>query len=242
MRAHPRAALHEEEGQVAPALLLAVLLTFAAALALFAVGRVGDQSARTDSAADAAALAVGREFSERAADTILAGGGLNLGNLGAFSTAGLDARAAEYARGNGSDLTALRFLGYSGLGDWRFEVETRASDEVVDEMLSRRSFRSEARSAVSVRFTGLCGGAGGVGLDMYGGCLTPDLLAQLCAPPPPPPPPPDDDEETPPDEEEEEEEPPPPPPDPLPPWLEGESCPSVGDLRDALGPDVRLVS
>jgi hypothetical protein len=180
----------DEEGQVYPALLLAVIGGFAIAVAFVALQFGLDQTGRAASASDAAALAVGREHRESVVDLFGDNNGLHLGQLtsflsGAGPVPGANDVADDYAEANGADLVGdVEYRGFDlSAVQWEYEVTTEQLDTVegADEELQSRS-----TSRVAVRITsGLCPGLAGV---MHGGdCLSPTEYTAGCVPPPPPP-------------------------------------------------------
>jgi hypothetical protein len=219
-----RRSVRQQEGQVMPALLLAVVITTFAAVLLFTVGEAADQSSRAETASDAAALGAAQTFARDVPGQVVASFVQGLGLAQACAAVpGQEAAARDYTRANGSDLVGFRCEPEGG-AHWRFTAQTRARDTVRDSN-SGRVVRSESRSAAELELTGICGS--GTGIDFSGGCLTFELFELLCAPEPTASPTGS-----------------PAPtgtPGPLPPWLDGEPCPATGDLVDRLDSQVRLI-
>ncbi len=241
------AATRREDGQVLPALLLAVVFGVFLTAVLFIVGGAGDQSARAGTASDAAALAAGDEAATELRTFLSGDPGVHLGQVA--TGAGLDptslqSSASTYARANGADEQSTAVTGFSpSTFEWQIEVTVKARDVVRDNL--HTAVQGTSTSRVSVRLDGLCSVADGFGfvLPGLGHCLTSALLGVLCAAPSPaslasPAPPavtatPDPSAT-----------PVPPPHDPredLPEWLHGHGCPASADLFAAMAPDVRLV-
>lgn len=185
-----------EEGQVYPALLLAIIGGLAIALGFIGLQNLMDQGGRANSASDAAALAVGSQFRDDALTSLgVAGPGNHLGELlgtldslmnNGGSWPGADAVAGEYARANGAQLDGdVEYQGFDPQAHrWVWRVVTEQLDTVHG---GTESARSRSASRVAVDLAGaLCQG----GLVLNGSCVTPGQWAKDCLAPPPPPPPP----------------------------------------------------
>ncbi len=235
----------EDEGQVVPALILAVVAALACAVLLFTVGEAADQSSRTETAADAAALAVGEAFVDFAEGEVVGvGSGPSFVRLTHISSLGrdfvasgeADRAASDYARANGSQVVGMVEMTVDDHGEWVFQVETRSIDVVQGS--GGVSAQSSARSRVRVTMNGLC--AGGNGVLAMGGCLTPGHLNILCNEHGPDLQPTATPTATPVDGSAPVEPPAPDPHSALPPWLRGQDCPAAEELLDALAPEVVL--
>lgn len=168
-----------EEGQVTPALLLAVIGGFALAVAFVSLQFLSDQTGRAATASDAAALAVGAEHKTEL-ETLLGGGGQN--SLDALQNVlqqgpalRVDEVARQYAAANGAELARpVVYNGFDlGKRQWEYTVTTRQRDKVKG---GTSTAQSESTSHVAVQITsGLC--TDPVGLVVNGTCAAlPDLL------------------------------------------------------------------
>jgi hypothetical protein len=182
-----------EEGQVYPALLIAVIGGFALAVGFVALQLGIDQTGRSDSASDAAALAVGREHRDDFVDIFAGNNGLHLGQLrslleGSGPVPGANDAAQDFAHANGADLVGdVVYRGFEAdRMRWVYEVTTRQQDTVES---GESELRSESTSRVAVEVTrGICPGFAGIEYDR--GCITPAEYVTGCVEPPPPPEPP----------------------------------------------------
>jgi hypothetical protein len=239
----------DEEGQVTPALLIAVIGGFALAVAFVSLQNLLDQSGRAATASDAAALAAGAGHRDAVEDVFAGNSGLHLGlirqmleegSLDPAIAARAEQEAREYADANGAEVRTVTYDGFDlGERQWEYTVLTKQRDTVEG---GTTSARSESRSRVAVRVTaGLCGG----GLIIGGDCRPWGLLQQLCDlelnPPEPTP-------TTEPEESEGPSEPADPEPEPEepeltpPPGLEGVGCLSGADILGLLDPEIRLIT
>jgi hypothetical protein len=239
----------DEEGQVTPALLIAVIGGFALAVAFVSLQNLLDQSGRAATASDAAALAAGAGHRDAIEDVFAGNSGLHLGlirqmleegSLDPTIAARAEQEAREYADANGAEVRTVTYDGFDlGERQWEYTVLTKQRDTVEG---GTTSARSESRSRVAVRVTaGLCGG----GLIIGGDCRPWGLLQQLCDlelnPPEPTP-------TTEPEESEGPSEPADPEPEPEepeftpPPGLEGVGCLSGADILGLLDPEIRLIT
>lgn len=183
-----------EEGQVYPALLLAVIGSFAIAVAFLGLQNVLDQGSRAASASDAAALAVGTGFRDQTLESIGLLGDPTLGGVLSLlrnqgDWPGANEVAERYASANGASLEGpVQYDGFDlGRARWTFEVTTRQSDAVKG---GDRTAHSKSTSKVAVELTSLCtGAAGGLGLVVGGSCIGPQEWAEGCTAPEPPEPP-----------------------------------------------------
>lgn len=181
-----------EEGQVYPALLLAVIGGFAIALAFLGLQNLLDQTGRAASASDAAALAVGKAHRENVVNAFAAdpqgrlGGFLDfLQSTGPAPAAGQVAR--EFATANGAQVVGMKYDGFRvSQREWVYEMSTQQLDTVEG---GTRTARSRSRSKVAVTITGgLCQDLSGIQVD--GTCVDADRYLEDCTAPAPPPPPP----------------------------------------------------
>ena len=178
-----------EEGQVTPALLVAVSGALALAVGLISLQVLSDQTGRADTASDAAALAVGREHQEAILSIFDGNSGLHLGQLANLilspgETVNADEVAEEFAAANGATAEDVDLTGFdpsSTLPEWRYAVTTQQADEIEG---GGKTVQIESTSTVEVRITsGLCrpkDDEGGLGLELEGGCASPELLKNLC--------------------------------------------------------------
>lgn len=182
----------DERGQVAPALVAALVGGLAIALVVITLGRGLDQTARAVTASDAAALAVAKEHQRQFVNSFGVDGG-PLADLPAYlnswgPVSGAERDAADYADANGADVQGqVDFEGYdAGEQRWVYGVRTKQRDPVSDDS----DKRAENVSKAEVKITeGLC--AGGTGIDYNGTCVTAQVYEDGCEieePPPPPPP------------------------------------------------------
>lgn len=182
-----------EEGQVYPALLLAVIGGFAIALSFVGLQNLVDQTGRAASASDAAALAVGQAHRDNVVQALAGDPAAHLGQLLSFlQTVGAapaaDQVAGQYAAANGAEVEGqVRYVGFdTGRREWVYEVSTLQSDTVEG---GTGSTRSESASRVAVAITGgLCPDFRGIEVD--GTCIDAQKYGEDCVAPPPPPPPP----------------------------------------------------
>lgn len=241
----------DEEGQVTPALLIAVIGGFALAVAFVSLQNLLDQSGRAATASDAAALAAGAGHRSAFEDVFAGNSGLHLGLIRQMLEGGApepailaraEQEAREYADANGAEVRSVTYDGFDlGERQWEYTVLTKQRDTVEG---GTTTARSESRSRVAVRVTaGMCPG----GLVVGGDCRPWGLLEQLCEleldPPEPTP-------TTEPEESEDPEDPDGPddqlePEDPVftpPPGLEGVGCLSGTDILGLLDPEIRLIT
>lgn len=226
----------QEEGQVTPALLLAVIGGFALAVAFVSLQNLVDQAGRSDTAADAAALAAGKAHGDAIFTVFDGNSGLHLGVLRHLLEGGpvpdvvvarAEQAARDYADANGADVLDVRYDGFDlGARQWEYTVETKQQDPVEG---AGKVARTESRSRVAVRVTGgVCSG----GLVVGGDCRPFELLDDLCQrelePPEPSP--------TAPEPEPAE------PPFTPPPGLEGVGCLSGADLQSLVPLEIRLIT
>ena len=247
MQLHRR---RDEEGQVTPALLIAVIGGFAIAVAFVSLQNLLDQTGRAATASDAAALGAGTGHRDALSDVFAGNSGLHLGVLkqlleggspGPLVLARAEQEAREYADANGAELKSLTFDAFDvGSRQWEYTALTKQDDTVEG---GNSEARSESRSRVAVRVTGgVCTG----GLILGGGCRGFGLLEKLCelelAPPEPvPTPSPSDDPSDGPSEPSESPSPTA-PPFIVPPGLEGVGCLSGADILGLLDPEIRLIT
>lgn len=240
----------DEEGQVTPALLIAVIGGFALAVAFVSLQNLLDQSGRAATASDAAALAAGAGHRDAIEDLFVGDSGLHLGLIRQMLEEGTlqpaviaraDQQAREYADANGAEVRSVTYDGFDlGQRQWEYTVLTKQRDTVEG---GTTSARSESRSRVAVRVTaGLCGG----GLVVGGDCRPWGLLQQLCdlelnPPEPTPTATPSESEGPAPEEPEEDAEPQEPEFTP-PPGLEGVGCLSGAEILGLLDPEIRLIT
>ena len=184
-----------EEGQVYPALLLAVIGGFAIALAFLGLQNLLDQTGRAASASDAAALAVGKAHRDDVVRSFAADPqGRLVRFLDFLRTTGpapaANQVAGDFAAANGAQVTGVRYDGFRvGQREWVYEMSTRQLDTVEG---GSRTARSRSTSRVAVTITGgLCRDLRGIQVGST--CVDADRYGEDCtapAPPPPPPPPP----------------------------------------------------
>lgn len=233
---------HREEGQVTPALLLAVIGGFAIAVAFVSLQNLLDQTGRASTASDAAALAAGKGQVEAVTDIFDGNNGLHLGELanilqgGAvpLGPANAEQNARDYADANGADVESVTYDGFDiGKQQWEYTVVTRQQDAVEG---GTSTAHTKSRSRVAVRVAGgVCAG----GLVLGGDCRPFGLLEKLCElelepPAPDPGPKPKGGPKQP--------EPDPPPPFTPPEGLEGVGCLGADDLRNLIDFDIRLIN
>jgi hypothetical protein len=178
-----------EDGQAMPGLLTVTFAAFAIALGLFSLARGEEQSARSDTAADAAALAAVKQWhieALRALETTaltpaIAG---TLAALNVYQPASGYLGAEEFARANGASVVPG---GYRWIPDlspvtWTVEVTVEQRDDLpngADEARSTSRARLEATG-------GLCNAGVSVGLVLRdGSCADPARAAIVCTPPTP---------------------------------------------------------
>ncbi len=171
-----------------PALLTATFAAFAIVLGLFTIARGEEQSARSDTAADAAALAAAKQWHTEALTALRstaqtpAIGLVTLPLLNAFQPTRGVLRAQEYADANGGALRRYRWLGDLSPLTWTVEVQVEQSDDMphgADEARSTSRARVEATG-------GICNAGGVVGLVLRTGtCAGPARAAKVCTPPTP---------------------------------------------------------
>lgn len=220
----------QENGQVTPALLLAVIGAFALVTMFFVVAQSQEQSSRSDTAADAAALGAGREF-ERELGAFLSEGDLFAQILNAdsfFPEAAADAAAQQYAEANGAEVTDTDNEGFDLRElEWRYSVEVKQLDKLE---YQGEDETSESRATVAVKIiNGLCFSADedAPGFMIDGQCVGPTELQEICAPEEP-------EEGTPPEEGE--------PPEEEDPEEDAPSCPTSSDIIAGLQTEMRLVA
>lgn len=172
-----------------PALLGAVFGAFAIMLGLFSLARGEEQSARSDTAADAAALAAAKQWHSEALMALTATAGTSaiaatVTAMSAFQPAAGLPQAMQFAGANGA-----RVIGYSWPTDlspttWTVEVEVEQNDEVSTGDTAHR-MRSTSRAKVEA-IGALCNAGGVLGLTLNTGtCADPATLAIVCVPPTP---------------------------------------------------------
>jgi hypothetical protein len=184
-----------EEGQVYPALLLAVIGGFAIAIAFLGLQNLLDQTGRAASASDAAALAVGKAHRDTVVSDFAADPQGRLAGFldflqGTGPAPAANQVAGSFAAANGAQVLGARYDGFRvGQREWVYEVSTRQLDTVEG---GSSTARSESTSKVAVTITGgLCADLRGIQVD--GTCVDAARYSVDCnapAPPPPPPPPP----------------------------------------------------
>lgn len=241
-----------EEGQVTPALLLAIIGGFAIAVAFVSLQNLLDQTGRASTASDAAALAAGTGHRQAVTDFFDGNNGLHLGQLAQVLEGGAvpdaqalaEQEARDYADANGADVLSVTYDRFDlGKRQWEYTVVTRQQDEVKG---GTSTAHTHSRSRVAVRIaSGVCPG----GLIVGGGCRPFDLLEQLCgnelAPPPSPTPSPTPDPSAGPSSGPSASPSPEPSPSPTfspPPGLEGVGCLDGADLRSLITFDIRLIN
>ncbi|MFT4288468.1 hypothetical protein [Nocardioides sp.] len=176
-----------ERGQVTPALLAAVLGAFAIMVGMFTLARGSEQSARSDTAADAAALAAAKQWHVEALALLQASAGTPalaaaVGSLNFFQPVGGYATAAEFAGANGGDLEGYQWLPAGGGLKWVVQATVRQRDNLVD----RGDLNSRSTSRVRVEATGGLCWAGSLGFELNdGSCGDVASLAIVCIPPTP---------------------------------------------------------
>ncbi len=170
-----------EEGQVYPALLLAVIGSFAIAALFLPVQKILDQSNRADTAADAAALGAAKAQKNHAGSPLLltttAMPGFVLRMQG-FLSFQIQSEAQRFAAANGATLKGpVVPLGYDPtIPGWRFRVTTRQNDPVKG---GDTTAHSEATAtAVAKVESGFC--SGGTGFTYGGLCITDALWNSSC--------------------------------------------------------------
>lgn len=176
-----------EEGQVYPALLIAIIGGFAIAVAFLGLQNLLDQNGRAASASDAGALGVGKAFRDDVQSQLTGLSGITdllslLQNAGQWP--GANQAASQFAVANGASLKGdVQYDGFDLTQyRWVFEVTTRQNDTVKG---GNRTANSESTSKVAVTVTGLCEGA--TGILVGGSCKTPaDFLKDCVAPTPTP--------------------------------------------------------
>lgn len=183
-----RRAQRGERGQVTPALLAAVLGAFAIAVGLFTLARGSEQSARSDTAADAAALAAAKQWHTEALDTLLAAAAPTTEEIATvvealtfFQPVGGHPQAASFAQANGGELLNYEWIPDNNPAAWVVQVEV----EQRDDLTSNSSRNSRSTSRVEVKATGgLCNAGRLLGLQLRdGACANPVYLAVVCTPP-----------------------------------------------------------
>jgi len=176
-----------------PALLVAVLGAFAIAVAFFAVANGEEQSARADTAADAAALDAVEAWHDEALALLLTGAdatqasGTPAGLVGVLTAIGLFqpgsgyARASSFARANGADLRGLRWVPDRSPVTWTVEATVEQRDPVSAEKGGpERNARSTSRAQVRM-LRGLCLSGTGVGITLRTGvCADSTMLLATC--------------------------------------------------------------
>lgn len=178
-----------EDGQAMPGLLVVTLAAFAIALGLFSLARGEEQSARSDTAADAAALAAVKQWHVEALRALQSTAmtpaiGATLTALNVYQPASGYVGAEEFARANGARVVPG---GYRWIPDlspvtWTVEVVVEQRDDLpngADEARSTSRARLEAKG-------GLCNAGVSVGLELRdGSCADPVRAAIVCTPPTP---------------------------------------------------------
>lgn len=180
----------DQRGQVAPALVAALVGGLAIALLVITLGRGLDQTARAVTASDAAVLAVAKQHQKQFVNSFGVDGA-PLADLPNYlrhwgPVPGAERDAADYADANGADVQGG--VGFEGYEDaehrWVYGVRTKQRDPVSDD----EDQRAENYSKAEVEITGgLC--AGGTGIDYNGTCVTHEVYEDGCEIEPPPPPP-----------------------------------------------------
>lgn len=135
-----------EEGQVLPVLLTAIIAILAVTMLLLQVGRAGLLSTRTQTAADAAALAA-MEAIEDAWMGPLASGTLPFYSGADYEDIARDA-AADYAQRNGAELVDFEYTG--GFGQHAVTVTTRSAEAQGGDLEGVADERPEATSHASL--------------------------------------------------------------------------------------------
>lgn len=171
-----------------PALLTATFAAFAIAVSLFTIARGEEQSARSDTAADAAALAAAKQWHTEALEALRATartpaiGAVTLPMLYAFEPLQGRSQAEHFAEANGSRVQQYRWLPDLSPLTWTVEVQVEQRDDMPHGA-------DEARSTTRVRVTatgGICNAGGMVGLVLRtGACVGPARAAIVCTPPTP---------------------------------------------------------
>jgi hypothetical protein len=178
-----------EDGQALPGLLVVTLAAFAIALGLFSLARGEEQSARSDTAADAAALAAVKQWHIEALRALQSTAmtpaiGATLTALNVYQPASGYPSAEEFARANGASMVPG---GYRWIPDlspvtWTVEVTVEQRDDLPNDA-------DEARSTSRARLEatgGLCNAGASVGLVLRDqSCADPARAAQVCTPPTP---------------------------------------------------------
>lgn len=173
-----------EEGQAAPALLAVTLAALAMAVGLFTLARGEEQSGRSDTAADAAALAAGKQWQTEAvmvlaASAMTPGIGGALTTLNSFQPTGGYLAAQQYAAANGGHVIGYQWIPGFSSATWTVQVQVEQNDRLPD--------GPEARSTSRVRVEaagGICNAGATVGLVLRDHtCANPVRAALVCTPP-----------------------------------------------------------
>jgi hypothetical protein len=226
-----------EEGQVYPALLLAVIGGMAIAVAFLSLQNLLDQGDRADSASDAAALGVGQGFRDDLVGQLT---GLGLPGLLALvqnrgDWPGAHQIAQQYADANGADLVGgVQYQGFDANRlRWVFEVETEQKDTVEG---GDSGARSHSTSRVAIDLLGLCDWPNGIRVD--GQCVSITEWASGCTSPTPTPTP--TPTATPTGDGDDEDDPDPEPTPTEPPWTPAPFC--GANLASLLEWDIHLIT
>lgn len=169
-----------EEGQVYPALLLAIVGGFAIAVSFLGLQNLLDQTGRADTASDSAALAAAKEHKR---EFIFLGGldvepttkmSLFLTRLTSMGQGTLSMpRAQGFAQSNGAAVINVRYYPFNFLQrQWKYTITTKQDDTVEG---GDATARSESSASAVLKVTdGLCVGAG-PGVEIGGTCM--DLVS-----------------------------------------------------------------
>lgn len=175
-----------EEGQVYPALLLAVIGGFAIAVSFIPLQNLFDQTGRADTAGDSAALAAAKAHKEAFLDLELTNSNNTLTNLDEFLAHlltpqdGLAFSAAqELADANGANALSATTLGYDPFRrGWVYEVITEQDDTVKG---GDASANSKSRVKAIAYADGLCLEVG-PGVEILGKCHDVPTWTAICTP------------------------------------------------------------
>lgn len=175
-----------EEGQVYPALLLAVIGGFAIAVSFIPSQNLLDQTGRADTASDSAALAAVKAHKEAFLDLELTNTHNTLTNLEEFLAHLLTpqdglafAAAQDLASANGAHALSATTLGYDPVRrGWVYEVITEQDDTVEG---GDAAVNSKSRAKAIAYADGLCLGAG-PGVWIAGICHDTVVWLGICTP------------------------------------------------------------
>jgi len=170
-----------EDGQVTPALLMAVIGAFALAVIFVVIARGEDQGGRSDTAADAAALAIGREYQRHTGTFLAPMIETKLPVLAAYQPITAAAAAQQYADANGARVVAARYEGFDPLTlEWRYWVKVEQQDTIEGGGRSHEPTTSTATVAVKA-VGGLCTSAeGAAGFISDEQCVGPTQMLAIC--------------------------------------------------------------